>query len=119
MKPGAFKIWDTMDALYKEVVTGKLDTTCTDPPRGAVDGGGVGLGDRRGGGGQHDLARFGGRLLVIIFVGIPVRVFRVGVGGDRFEGPHCEHARVVALQVAFERQTLKPVFHLIGYRLWV
>jgi hypothetical protein len=29
-------------------------------------------------------------------------------------GPHA-----VALQVAFERQTLKPVFHLIGYRLWV
>ena len=27
--------------------------------------------------------------------------------------------RVVALQVAFERQTLKPVFRLIGYRLWV
>jgi hypothetical protein len=26
--------------------------------------------------------------------------------------------RVVALQFAFERQTLKPVFHLIGYRLW-
>jgi hypothetical protein len=26
---------------------------------------------------------------------------------------------VVAVQVAFERQTLKPVFHLIGYRLWV
>jgi hypothetical protein len=25
--------------------------------------------------------------------------------------------RVVALQVEFERQTLKPVFHLIGYRL--
>jgi hypothetical protein len=25
----------------------------------------------------------------------------------------------VALRVAFERQTLKPVFHLIGYRLWV
>ena len=25
----------------------------------------------------------------------------------------------VALQVVFERQTLKPVFHLIGYRLWV
>jgi hypothetical protein len=24
-----------------------------------------------------------------------------------------------ALQVAFERQTLKPVFHFIGYRLWV
>ena len=28
-------------------------------------------------------------------------------------------SRGVALQVAFERQTLKPVFHLIGYRLWV
>jgi hypothetical protein len=27
--------------------------------------------------------------------------------------------RFVALQVAFERQTLKPVFHLIGHRLWV
>jgi hypothetical protein len=27
--------------------------------------------------------------------------------------------RVVALQVAFEWQTLKPVFRLIGYRLWV
>jgi hypothetical protein len=26
--------------------------------------------------------------------------------------------RRVARQVAFERQTLKPVFHLIGYRLW-
>jgi hypothetical protein len=25
----------------------------------------------------------------------------------------------VALQVAFERQTLKPAFHLIGVRLWV
>jgi hypothetical protein len=28
-------------------------------------------------------------------------------------------AFAVALQVAFERQTLKPVFQLIGYRLWV
>jgi hypothetical protein len=27
--------------------------------------------------------------------------------------------RDVALQVAFERQTLKPIFHLIGFRLWV
>jgi hypothetical protein len=27
--------------------------------------------------------------------------------------------RAVALQVAFERQILKPVFHLIGFRLWV
>jgi hypothetical protein len=26
---------------------------------------------------------------------------------------------VVAVQVAFERQALKPVSHLIGYRLWV
>ena len=28
-------------------------------------------------------------------------------------------SHTVALQVAFERQILKPVFHLIGYRLWV
>jgi hypothetical protein len=28
-------------------------------------------------------------------------------------------ARDVALQVPFERQILKPVFHLIGFRLWV
>jgi hypothetical protein len=28
-------------------------------------------------------------------------------------------SRDVALQVAFERQTLKPFFHLIGYRLWL
>jgi hypothetical protein len=28
-------------------------------------------------------------------------------------------AHDVAVQVAFERQTLKPIFHLIGYRLWV
>jgi hypothetical protein len=29
------------------------------------------------------------------------------------------NAPAVALQVAFERRILKPVFHLIGYRLWV
>jgi hypothetical protein len=28
-------------------------------------------------------------------------------------------SRSVALQVEFERQTLKPVFHVIGNRLWV
>jgi hypothetical protein len=27
--------------------------------------------------------------------------------------------RVVALQVAFERQPLKPIFHLVGFRLRV
>jgi hypothetical protein len=27
--------------------------------------------------------------------------------------------RVVAVHVEFERQILKPVFHLIGFRLWV
>jgi hypothetical protein len=37
---------------------------------------------------------------------------------DEDEHDHDSH-RGVALQVAFERQTLKPVFHLIGYRLWV
>jgi hypothetical protein len=30
-----------------------------------------------------------------------------------------ERPHSVALQVAFERQFLKPVFHLIGYRFWV
>jgi hypothetical protein len=30
-----------------------------------------------------------------------------------------DNPRSVALQVEFERQILKPVFHLIGYRLWV
>jgi hypothetical protein len=46
----------------------------------------------------------------------------VGVRGQqlRLEGLHAVVVRPgVALQVAFERQTLKPVFHLIGYRLWV
>jgi hypothetical protein len=42
------------------------------------------------------------------------------VGGVSFVScgrfPTIPH-RVVALQVAFERQTLKPGFHLIGYRL--
>jgi hypothetical protein len=33
--------------------------------------------------------------------------------------PDPEPSHAVALQVEFERQTLKPVFHLIGYRLWV
>jgi hypothetical protein len=39
------------------------------------------------------------------------------------EPPHAPaaalHVRVVALQVEFERQILKPGFQLIGYRLWV
>jgi hypothetical protein len=48
--------------------------------------------------------------------------------GDPFVGAlqappavHVKPPRAVALQVAFERQTLKPVFQLqlIGYRLWV
>jgi hypothetical protein len=40
----------------------------------------------------------------------------LGLGEER-AGPAAVHG--VALQVAFERQTLKPVLHLIGYRLWV
>jgi hypothetical protein len=31
----------------------------------------------------------------------------------------CSDSLAVALQVAFERQNLKPAFHLICYRLWV
>jgi hypothetical protein len=47
-------------------------------------------------------------------------------GHDRPPEPPARHAvclaesiHDVALQVAFERQILKPVFHLIGFRLWV
>jgi hypothetical protein len=36
-----------------------------------------------------------------------------------FGDPSVIFGRSVAAQVAFERQTLKPAFHLIGYRLWV
>jgi hypothetical protein len=39
--------------------------------------------------------------------------------GEYTTGKESAGARGVALQVAFEKQTLKPVFHLIGYRLWV
>jgi hypothetical protein len=41
--------------------------------------------------------------------------------GQRAAAVHCLVLvlHVVALQVEFERQTLKPVFHLIGFRLWV
>jgi predicted NBD/HSP70 family sugar kinase len=45
----------------------------------------------------------------------PGRVERAEVLPAHHEGAHHD----VALQVAFERQTLKPVFHLIGYRLWI
>jgi hypothetical protein len=37
----------------------------------------------------------------------------------RFVFPNLVLTHGVALQVAFERQILKPAFHLIGYRLWV
>ena len=37
----------------------------------------------------------------------------------RLQVPVLAQSLGVALQVEFERQTLKPVFHLIGYRLWV
>jgi hypothetical protein len=40
-------------------------------------------------------------------------------GGFRSHAHSSSVSHSVALQVAFERQTLKPVFHLIGYRLWV
>jgi hypothetical protein len=30
----------------------------------------------------------------------------------------CAFCQGVAVHVAFERQTLKPDFHFIGYRLW-
>jgi hypothetical protein len=43
------------------------------------------------------------------------RIYHSDIGS--FLSPFSGH--FVALQVAFERQILKPVFHLIGYRLWV
>jgi hypothetical protein len=48
--------------------------------------------------------------------------FQLWVRGSQRAPPHLgdgDDARDVALQVAFERQTLKRVFHLIGVRLWV
>jgi hypothetical protein len=44
---------------------------------------------------------------------------RYGVHGTNLTPGSDTPYRGVALQVAFERQTLKPDFHLIGYRLWV
>jgi hypothetical protein len=55
---------------------------------------------------------------------------RRGIGGWRAnmpldsqlaQPPHLDVGarRGVALQVAFERQILKPFFHLIGLRVWV
>ena len=44
------------------------------------------------------------------------------VDGVDVAARHLRHAAAVhrvALQVEFERQILKPVFHLIGFRLWV
>jgi WD40 repeat protein len=64
----------------------------------------------------------------------PLRSFEAGTRGGTLQSTlhrnltsHFIHmarrlffiSRHVALQVAFERQTLKPVFHLIGFRLWV
>jgi hypothetical protein len=53
----------------------------------------------------------------------PPRVRSAGRGGgragDALRLRVVRERRVVALQVAFERKTLKPVFHLIRYRLWV
>jgi hypothetical protein len=42
------------------------------------------------------------------------RVRRLDMVVERAAGP-----RAVVAHVAFERQTLKPDFQMIGYRLWV
>jgi hypothetical protein len=39
--------------------------------------------------------------------------------GINLYSPRQDDRLDVALQVAFERPTFKPVFQLIGYRLWV
>jgi hypothetical protein len=46
-------------------------------------------------------------------------VHRPTVGGGVGGGDQAGVRRGVALQVEFERQIVKPVFHLIGYRLRV
>jgi hypothetical protein len=46
--------------------------------------------------------------------------FGSAVVADRLGGVRGDDDTLgVALQVEFERQILKPVFHLIGFRLWV
>jgi hypothetical protein len=52
----------------------------------------------------------------------PPRGFPLRQRARRAEARDVQHVlrtRAVALQVEFERQILKPVFHLIGFRLWV
>jgi hypothetical protein len=42
-----------------------------------------------------------------------------GAGARREPHPRPDVGLVVALQVEFEREIMKPVFRLIGFRLWV
>ena len=51
-------------------------------------------------------------------LGDPFTVQRIPASDGGGEDAVLLH-RGVALQVEFERQILKPVFHLIGFRLWV
>jgi hypothetical protein len=56
--------------------------------------------------------------LLVVALAIPRLLFSLLNLPARAAGDvHDVGARGVALQVAFERQTLKPVFHFIGYRL--
>jgi hypothetical protein len=52
-------------------------------------------------------------LVAVVFFFFPFLFLGGGGGGG------CLLALGVALQVEFERQILKPVFHLIGFRIWV
>jgi hypothetical protein len=81
---------------YRLWVMGQLDSTCRAPPRHPA-------------------------LPVFDVDVVNLQVIREARGVDAEVQVHEAGAqlRVVALQVAFERQTLKPGFHLIGFRLWV
>jgi hypothetical protein len=51
---------------------------------------------------------------------VEARLFTPGFPGvTLWSLDHTGRHHGVAVQVDFERQTLKPVFHLICYRLWV
>ena len=70
-------------------------------------------------------------IMVLVFIMICILVLEDGVDLEallpkqavrvvrRAGRAHGLRLRVVALQVAFERRTLKPAFQLMGYRLWV
>jgi hypothetical protein len=103
-----YGLWFMVYGLWFMVYGSQLDSTCAAPPWGWVVG-------------QADLAREPVQAVAHGDVdGLPEDAVALLVVRDdlRVAAADVQH-HGVALQVAFERRTLKPVFHLIGYRLWV